>query len=295
MALYAFDGTGNEDRDGDLHDTNVLNFFRAYDDPLKDNDSADPNGTGSFYVKGIGKMAHTFLSDKFAEAFGIGGHHRVRQGMKRLRNNLQAGDAVVDIVGFSRGAAIAVSFANEIKEQMPDVKIRFVGLFDVVGQFGLPGEHIQAGHDLGCPSNCGTGYHAMALDENRLMFPLTRMRRHDKPVDGFTEVWFRGVHSDIGGGNGNRGLNWITQNWMLRAAKRAGLPILDTAVAQNLLDKDKPQVVKKHTVAVGGDRPIIHGDFVHVSVQPLPGRSPAPELSCARIDDDCVVCHVATT
>jgi uncharacterized protein (DUF2235 family) len=293
MALYAFDGTGNEDRDGDLHDSNVLHFFRAYEDAQKDNDPDDP--TGSFYVKGIGRMARTFLSDKFAEAFGIGGHRRVRQAIKRLRNNVRAGDTVIDIVGFSRGAAIAVSFANEIRENHPDLKIRFLGLWDTVGQFGLPGEHIQAGHDLHCPRNCVRGYHAMALDENRVLFPLTRMRRDDKPVDGFTEVWFRGVHSDVGGGNGNRGLNWLSLNWMLHAAKREGLPISDAAIAQNLLDRDKPQVVKKHTVAVGPDRPVIHGDFVHISVQRLEGRSPEPELSCARIDDDCVVRQVAGT
>ena len=34
MAPYAFDGTGNEDRDGDTNDSNVLWFFRGYDDPF---------------------------------------------------------------------------------------------------------------------------------------------------------------------------------------------------------------------------------------------------------------------
>jgi uncharacterized protein (DUF2235 family) len=293
MALYAFDGTGSEDRDGDLQDTNVVHFFQAYDDPQKDNDPDDP--TGSFYVKGIGTMAHTFLSERFAEAFGIGGHRRVRQAMRRLRNNLRAGDDAIDIVGFSRGAAIAVSFANEIHENLSDVKIRFIGLWDTVGQFGLPGEHLQGGHDLSCPRNCPRGYHAMALDENRLLFPLTRMRRRDQPVDGVTEVWFRGMHSDVGGGNGNRGLNWLSLNWMLRAAKREGLPILDTAIAQNLLHKDKPQVVKQHDVAVGPHREVLQSDLVHLSVQRLAGRSPEPELSCVRVDDDCVVCQVAAT
>ena len=30
MALYAFDGTGNEDRDGDALDSNPLDFFNAF-------------------------------------------------------------------------------------------------------------------------------------------------------------------------------------------------------------------------------------------------------------------------
>jgi uncharacterized protein (DUF2235 family) len=293
MALYAFDGTGNEDKDGDLYDSNVLRFFRAYDDPNKDNDPDDPSG--SFYVKGIGQMARTFISDKFAEAFGIGGHRRIRQAMKRLRNNLRAGDRVVDVVGFSRGAAIAVSFANEIIDEHPDLKIRFVGLWDVVGQFGIPGERIQGGHDLDCPRNVQACYHAMALDETRLLFPLTRMQRENQPVAGFTETWFRGVHSDVGGGNGNLGLNWLSLNWMLRAAKREGLPILDDAIAQNLAHRDKPQIVKKHRVSVGPDRRIASTDFVHVSVQRLEGRSPAPELLCRRLDDDCAICQPEAT
>jgi hypothetical protein len=44
-------------------------------------------------------------------------------------------------------------------------------------------------------------------------------------------VWFRGVHSDIGGGNGNRGLNDITLKWMMSKARAAGLPITDADIA----------------------------------------------------------------
>jgi uncharacterized protein (DUF2235 family) len=290
MALYAFDGTGNEDKDGDLHDTNVLHFFRAYDDPLKNTDPDGPRG--SMYVKGIGKMAHTFVSDKVAEAFGIGGHHRVRQALRRFRNNLQAGDAVADVVGFSRGSGIAVSFANELREVYPDARIRFLGLWDLVGEFGLPGEHLQAGHDLSCPVNVTRGCHAMALDENRALFPLTRMRRHDQPVAGFTEAWFRGVHSDVGGGNGNRGLNWISLNWMLEAARREGLPIRQEGIDKNLLDRNLPQAIRNHDVAVGGRRLTISGDLAHISVQPTALRPSGPEYSLHRIDDAGVIHEV---
>jgi uncharacterized protein (DUF2235 family) len=281
MALYAFDGTGNEDFDGDDRDTNVLDFFRAYDDSLKDNDPDDERG--SLYVKGIGKMAKTFFGDKLAEAFGIGGHRRVRQALRRLRNNSRAGDTVVDVVGFSRGAGIAVSFANELAETHPDVKIRFLGLFDLVGQFGLPGERLQAGHDLDCPRNVLHCYHAMALDETRGLFPLTRLLRDDAPVDGFTEVWFRGVHSDVGGGNGNRGLNWIALHWMFEAAKRHGLPILQSHVDRNLADRNLPQQVRVHGLALGIRRKVLAGDLVHLSVQPLPGDTAS--LTLPRIDD----------
>ena len=42
---------------------------------------------------------------------------------------------------------------------------------------------------------------------------------------GGCEVWFRGVHSDVGGGNDNHALNDITLRWMLRKAMASGLPM----------------------------------------------------------------------
>ena len=149
MALYAFDGTGNEDREGTDFDSNVLDFFLAYDDPSKNDDPQAERG--SLYLKGIGTRARTPIGVLNAEAFGIGGHRRVRQAMDRLENNIEGGDTVVDIVGFSRGAALALSFGNDIARKLPKVRIRFIGVWDVVGQFGVPGEHINAGHIVRLP------------------------------------------------------------------------------------------------------------------------------------------------
>jgi uncharacterized protein (DUF2235 family) len=290
MALYAFDGTGNEDRDGDDYDSNALDFFRAYDDPLKDNDPDDPRG--SLYVKGIGRMARTFFGERLSEAFGIGGHRRVRQALRRLRNNLRAGDDVVDVVGFSRGAGIAISFTNEVAEEHSGLTIRFLGLFDTVAQFGLPGERLQAGHDLSCPRNVRRCYHALALDENRALFPLTRLMRDDRPVDGFVEAWFRGVHSDVGGGNGNRGLNWIALNWMFQAARRDGLPILQSEIDRNLADRPLERYITHHEFALGARRNIFDTDLLHTSVQPLPGQPMGREFLLPRIDDEGTVQQV---
>jgi len=79
MALYAFDGTGNEDKDGDTKDSNVLWFFRGYDDPLRNDDSKKDRG--SLYLKGIGTRAREFLGKTIGEAFGLGGHKRIRQAL----------------------------------------------------------------------------------------------------------------------------------------------------------------------------------------------------------------------
>jgi hypothetical protein len=113
------------------------------------------------------------------------------------------------------------------------------------------------------------------------------------------EVWFRGVHSDVGGGNGNRGLNWIALNWMYAAAKRCGLPMNDAAIAKNLADKALAQQISAHKLDAGRVRLILEKDLLHMSVQLTPGITGRPHnnptFACARIDDDDVISEVAHT
>jgi uncharacterized protein (DUF2235 family) len=289
MALYAFDGTGNEDQDRDEKDSNVVNFFNAYIDPKKNVDPDEKEG--SLYLKGIGTRARTFFGRGPSEAFGIGGHRRVRQAVERLENNLDAGDDTIDVVGFSRGAALALSFANDIASKLPAVHIRFVGVFDVVAQFGLPGRHVNAGHVVSLPANVKCCRHAMAMDESRALFPLTRLcdtaGKHD---DRLVELWFRGVHSDIGGGNGNRGLNWIALNWMYVNAVHAGLPIEPAAIATNLLDRGLPQQISDHKLDSKLERKFFANDTLHSTVMIGPGIAGRPHnnpsMTLTRLDDE---------
>jgi len=289
MALYVFDGTGNQNIDDkDTKDTNPCKFFSAYTDPLRNEDP--DKELGSLYLKGIGTRARTFIGKGAAEAFGFGGHRRVRQALERLEHNIDAGDAVVDVCGFSRGAALALSFANEVATKMNGVAIRFIGLFDVVGEFGLPGEHVNAGHNLKMPPNAQHVYHAMALDETRLFFPLTRLSGtgHQENTR-LQEVWFRGVHSDVGGGNENRSLNWMALNWLFENAKRHGLPIEPARVAANLASNLPPPELSDHDIDAQLPRRVRDTDLLHASVvlnQGPPGRPHNnPKAVLARIDD----------
>jgi len=286
MALYAFDGTGNEEADGIEKFSNVLDFFNAYDQP---ENNPDPNEPGSLYLKGIGTRAKTRFGEKLSMAFGIGGHKRIKQALERLEANFEDGDTDIDIVGFSRGAALAVSFANKIAKEFGGLQIRFIGVWDIVGQFGLPGRMINAGHDLSMPSNVDHVYHAMALDETRALFPLTRLAKgyqENSPV----ELWFRGVHSDVGGGNANHGLNWISLNWMFKNALRHDLPIRKESIEANQGHKDAPRQISDHKLDLKLRREILPQDRLHTSVELTPGtderphNNPTTELK--RADDD---------
>ena len=298
MALYAFDGTGNEDRPGEDKDSNVFDFFEAYIDPHGKKNTDPDEKLGSLYLKGIGQRARTIVGDRIAEAFGIGGHKRVRQAMDRLENNIEAGDANVDIVGFSRGAALAISFANEIAKKLPMVKIRFIGVWDIVGQFGAPGRFINAGHDLHFPPNVEHCFHAMAMDESRALFPLTRLGKGRDTAPNLQEVWFRGVHSDVGGGNGNLGMNWIALNWMYEVAKKCGVNLDQAVVAKNLVHKALAQQITAHKADLGVVRMFLPKDLLHSSVQLTPGITGRPHnnptFACARIDDAGIITEVAT-
>jgi len=218
MALYAFDGTWNENKPDLGEDTNVFKFKEAY-------------AGKKFYLPGVGTR-FGIIGRIFGGVFGAGGKERVEEAYQELTKNFAGNDKVIDIIGFSRGAALALDFANKIYSdgvngvQRPE--IRFVGICDVVPSFGIPGNDINLGFILTLPDSVKKCFHAMALDERRQNFPLQRVVTTVPDATGegrVYEVWFRGVHSDIGGGNKNIGLSSITLHWMYRQARRCGLPI----------------------------------------------------------------------
>ena len=200
MALYAFDGTWNEDKEGTENDTNVAWFASAYND-----------GAVSYW-KGVGTRLGIF-GKAIGGITGAGGRTRIREAIQAVRENFKKGDKVIDIVGFSRGAALAVHFGNVLEQGIEGHKsalpVRFLGIWDIVPSFGVPGNPIDLGWELDLPGTAENCFHAMALDERRHNFPLQRLEEHQRDTSHkprLTEVWFRGVHSDIGGGNDNPGI-----------------------------------------------------------------------------------------
>ncbi len=197
MALYAFDGTWNKEKDaGDYgKNTNIVRFRDAY------------AGTQNFYTKGIGTK-HGIVGKVLGGAFGVGGQKRISEAIGHLARNFANGDRAIDIVGFSRGAALALHFANTIAHRGildPDTgkvieahpTIRFLGLWDVVAAFGIPIDigipfsRINLGYLLSLPGNVAHCFHALALDERRQAFHPTRTQgvtRYGFAVSALTSV-----------------------------------------------------------------------------------------------------------
>jgi uncharacterized protein (DUF2235 family) len=293
VALYALDGTWNQEHSQDevARNTNVQRFFALYE------------GTGNVYLAGVGTRLGR-VGRIAGGLFGAGGFSRLNEMYRSLCENYETGHTRINIIGFSRGAALALDFANLIaKRGIKDRNgrvitsqpvIDFVGLFDVVGSFGMPlslgplkFQEWNLGHTLKLPtttaiSNC---FHALALDERRRTFMVTR-------VPGAHEVWFTGVHSDVGGGNGNLGLNDITLRWMALKAQAAGLPGFSSDRVLEATRSYNPGAPVSHSpgydVIRNDWRPIREGDRIHQSVAlPRPGFN-NPSVSVA-VEPDVVL------
>jgi len=113
------------------------------------------------------------------------------------------------------------------------IKIEFLGLWDTVASYGFAYKR----RTLPFTANnrdVKVVRHAMAVDERRGYFRAFRWgrkyskaattKRKRKPVDqDVLEVWFPGVHSDVGGGYDSGHLSRITLEWMLAELKATNL------------------------------------------------------------------------
>jgi hypothetical protein len=131
------------------------------------------------------------------------------------------------------------------KERGP---VRFVGVWDTVGALGIPTRALafvgepDLFYDAQVGSNVQTARHAVAIDECRGDFEPTLWTRNGA-VD-LRQVWFAGVHGDVGGGYTSRAgglLSEIPLDWMAREAERAGLALMSHLVDRDGLDALAPQ------------------------------------------------------
>jgi uncharacterized protein (DUF2235 family) len=110
--------------------------------------------------------------------------------------------------------------------------IKFLGLWDTVGAYGLPGYEIGKGfkylefYDQTVPSIVKVACQALAIHENNAFFEPCRILPN-KSGTIVKETWFPGVHSEIGGGTflrleGNRRIIDATLLWMIENIVEVG-------------------------------------------------------------------------
>ncbi len=126
-------------------------------------------------------------------------------------------------------------------------KIRFIGVWDTVAAYGAPLDEMTRGisryiwplelptHTLD-RSRVMRACQALALDEQRTTFHPELWNELEVPPNEFdpdkprfikdeqlSQVWFAGVHSNVGGGYPDDTLAYIPFVWMITEARRCGL------------------------------------------------------------------------
>ena len=113
------------------------------------------------------------------------------------------------------------------------VAITFAGLFDTVEAYGVPIEELRAAiNTFVTPISFGDDHqispavqfvrHALSLDDERTSFHPIRIDQSTQPrsVSRIEEVWFSGVHSDVGGGYPDDAVAYAPLVWMLEEVQR---------------------------------------------------------------------------
>jgi uncharacterized protein (DUF2235 family) len=263
---FCADGTW----DGTSNDTNVFKLFNAilvsaeqlpfYDSGV----GADGNpiekllggafGTGLFQkVKdGYTRIAHAYEAGDELFIFGFSrGAYTARSLAGMIANcGLPAknfDDALVEAAFHAyrdkdQRAAILAGLGSQYGMVIP--QITMVGVWDTVGSLGIPAIFggvsplVYGFLDTGLHPNVKNAFHALAIDERRPEFPATLWTGDPAPGQTIDQVWFCGVHSDVGGGYGgsnvvgvSTALSDITLGWMMNKAQALGLEISPAALA----------------------------------------------------------------
>jgi uncharacterized protein (DUF2235 family) len=156
-------------------------------------------------------------------------------------------------------------------------KVHFLGCFDTVAALGMPYQWASRAldrvpgmkhrfHDFRLSPSVVHAYHALALDDVRTTFhpvlwdpvedergdPSGKHRGVDPlACETMKQVWFAGMHTDVGGGYEEKGLSDIPLVWLTRAAVSHGL-----------------RIFPRHTVRIGEDP----DGWMHDSRTGFPGR-----------------------
>lgn len=124
--------------------------------------------------------------------------------------------------------------------------IRFLGIWDTVSAYGGPVLELTRAIDdwifpLSMPNyeldeRVQLARHALALDDRRDAFhPLLWDENHEHRLieegkvapDRLQQIWFAGMHADVGGGYPDESLSYVSLLWILEEAEKAGLRTLN--------------------------------------------------------------------
>ena len=140
-----------------------------------------------------------------------------------------------------------------------EVRIRCIGVWDTVGALGIPVGvlsgltrrvlHLQF-HDVMLSSYVDNAFQALAVDERRAPFaPCLWHQQEHARGQRLEQVWFAGVHSNVGGGYPESGLSDLAFLWIKDRAAECGLAF-DEEVIQAGVHPDAMGVLRDSRTGV---------------------------------------------
>jgi uncharacterized protein (DUF2235 family) len=162
----------------------------------------------------------------------------------------------------------------------PPLKIAFIGLWDTVDAYGLPIDELTRAvdwfiwpltmRDLNLDERVERARHALSLDDERNTFHPRLWNEKPDPDDDtvgvpggnrdtkhidderISQVWFSGVHSNVGGGYPDDSVSFVSLDWIMTEAQKYGLRF-----SQNIWDAfralaDENGVIYDSRHGVGG-------------------------------------------
>jgi len=313
--IFCSDGTWNKENqkdEGTIAPTNVYKLFHFLE-------KQDANGIQQIasYDKGVG----TDWYDKITGGlFGMGINQNIIDAYTFLVDNYEVGDEIY-LFGFSRGAFTARSVAgfiynsgllttknkSKIEEAFllyksrdadskpmsktaidfrekycyPQVTIKCVGVWDTVGELGVPIELFEnfnkdilqcRFYDVRLNKYVENAFHALAIDEHRKPFDASLWQQTPEGIElgqVSEQVWFTGVHCDVGGGYKNTDLSDITLKWMIEKVQKLGLAFKKNIIIQGNPHGEMHDSMKIYYKILGSiNRQIGLGEHYNESIAP---------------------------
>jgi uncharacterized protein (DUF2235 family) len=261
------DGTGNE---FGVQNSNVIKLYKMLARDAGQIAYYHP-GVGTMGARAALTQIGKWWTKTIGLAFGYGISENVADAYQFLMRTFEPGDELY-LFGFSRGAYTARCLGGMLRAvglltrgneaQIPyairmlkrgkidftvaqafkkmfsiECKPHFVGLWDTVSSVGWVYNAVHFPYTTAAKNeDFRLVRHAVSIDERRAFFRQNLFLKPCDPQQDVKEVWFAGVHSDVGGSysEAESQLSQIALRWMVCEAEQAGLLIDPTCKAEIL-------------------------------------------------------------
>jgi uncharacterized protein (DUF2235 family) len=231
----------------------------------------------TYYDKGVGTDG--WYDKKLGGVHGIGLSQNIKEAYTYLVKNYNANDSVFifgfsrgaytarSLAGLAYRCGLLIesnslqaevenlykAYKDEDAGKMDNYKsanrkcpIDMLGVWDTVGALGIPISLLREGsekffsfHDTKLSPEVKFACHAVAIDEKRQSFQPTLWQETTENKSRMKQVWFPGVHSDVGGGYPERHHSDVALKWMVDQAAGRGLLIKEDSAYEYQADLSK--------------------------------------------------------